>query len=199
MRSKELPSKNVQTAMVQGCRIRINGSEQFCCQPVAPIPNALHCIEHYQLLVRKLRVKLDRPWCSKHGTGECESEKIDYEPANNLQRLSDSGRPSAVYMASGYLELGYHCAACGVRTSAVSRENAEVLGRRNRILRGKRMVEELEEMPGLTAADEERLAVAKTAIDTLTRKRQALERAEDEIMGGLEAIFSNIGPSAHLE
>ena len=199
MRAKEPPSRNVQNAMVQGCRIRLDVDGQFCGQPVAPITNAVHCIDHYQMLVHKLCKKLGRPWCSKHATGECESEKNDYEPANNLQRLSDPGRPSAMYMASGYLELGHHCAACGIRTSAVAKENAEILGRRNRILRGKRLIDDFKEMPGLTNIDEARLEIARDAIDTLARKRQALEKAEDEIMQGLEAILATVGPSAGLE
>lgn len=197
MRKRETASKNVQTAMVYGCRMPANG--KFCCQPVAPIENAIHCIEHYQGLCRQKREQLNRHWCLKHGTGECESEKHDYEPINNFQRLSEIGRPSAIYRASGRFELGFHCAACGLKTSAVAREKAEVLGRRDRILRGKRTLEELKELPGMTNADEKLLVVVQEALDTLTRKRRALEKAEDDIMKDVEAILERVGPTALLE
>lgn len=195
-RKKELPSNNVQTATVYGCRMRVETG--FCGQIVAPLENAIHCIQHYQDLCRQKREKLNRHWCLKHGTGECESEKDTYEPINNLQRLSDNGRPSCIYRASGFLELGYHCSACGLLTSKVAQEKAYVLARRNRILRTKRTIEDMISVPTTTNKDDKSLNIAKEAIETLIRKRIALEKAEDEIMNGVEAILNKVHPLSNL-
>lgn len=44
----------------------------------------------------------------------------------------------------------------------------------------------------MTDANKKRLAVVEEAIDTLIRKRRALEIAEDEIMQGVEAILEHV-------
>lgn len=60
------------------------------------------------------------------------------------------------------------------------------------IQRGKRTLEDFKSMSWITNADEKRLAVVEEAIDTLIRKRRALEQAEDEIMQGVEAILEHV-------
>lgn len=185
----ETLSRTVFDAKLFGCRHSVGNAQ--CCEPIINVRNATLCEMHFQERYNKATLTINRHWCLNHGL-RCKSEEPEYVPQSVLQELIPAGRVGGVFRASGAFMLGHYCPACSVYNIHVVDEHTKIIQKSQQLSRLKRKVETIEEFPSKTEAQEKSLTQIHEAINTLERKRRALDSAENDISVQLDKVLDII-------
>ncbi len=193
----DVPSQNVRTAQVIGCRCT-KYTSTYCGQPIIDVPNSTMCVRCFQLHYQDLMHNLGRPRCLNSGNG-CLSEQIDYVPLSGIQSYTPPGCPGGAFKASGMFMLGYYCGSCSLRNVALSKDVAvmrnSVPQTKKRMCSINEKIAELMEHPTLTHEQQQMLAQMEQIQERLEIRKKKLKEDEDKLLETMAMFSSVIAPT----